>query len=160
MKLNFEEEILSKQQTLKQMKEKNNPFKVPEGYFNNLQKQMEVEAKRKHVSVSKVLKYVASICLVLTLSASVLVIGFGTERKEPLLSSNFFSLFSSEKNKDNKQLKAQDAKEAELVWENQVKNLVAEAEQVQFTEEELIYLENFIEEDLNEYVYNNYEILE
>ena len=84
------------------MEERNNPFKVPEGYFDDLQKRMEIEAKRKHVSVSRVLKYVASISLVLTLSASVFVIGFSGEKKESLLSSNLFSIFTNkEKVKKN-----------------------------------------------------------
>ncbi len=142
------------------MEERNNPFKVPEGYFDDLQKRMEVEAKRKHVSVSRVLKYVASICLVLTLSASVFVIGFSGEKKESLLSSNLFSIFTNKDAVEKKDVKSNSVKEAELVWERHVDNLIAEAEEVQFTEAELEYLENFIEEDLNEYVYNNLEILE
>lgn len=160
MKLNFEEEILSKQQTLKKMEERNNPFKVPEGYFNDLQKRMEMEAKRKHVSVSRVLKYVASISLVLTLSASVFVIGFSGEKKESLLSSNLFSIFTNKDAVEKKDVKSKSVEEVEEVWEKQLDNLIAEAEAVQFTEAELEYLENFIDEDVNEYVYNNLEILE
>ena len=128
---------MSKEQTLRKMEERNNPFKVPEGYFDDLQKRMEVEAKRKHVSVSRVLKYVASICLVLTLSASVFVIGFSGEKKESLLSSNLFSIFTNKDAVEKKDVKSNSVKEAELVWERHVDNLIAEAEEVQFTEAEL-----------------------
>lgn len=151
---------MSKQQTLKKMEERNNPFKVPEGYFDDLQKRMEIEAKRKHVSVSRVLKYVASISLVLTLSASVFVIGFSGEKKESLLSSNLFSIFTNKDAVEKKDVKSKSVEEVEEVWEKQLDNLIAEAEAVQFTEAELEYLENFIDEDVNEYVYNNLEILE
>lgn len=151
---------MSKQQTLKKMEERNNPFKVPEGYFDDLQKRMEMEAKRKHVSVSRVLKYVASISLVLTLSASVFVIGFSGEKKESLLSSNLFSIFTNKDAVEKKNVKSKSVEEVEEVWEKQLDNLIAEAEAVQFTEAELEYLENFIDEDVNEYVYNNLEILE
>lgn len=151
---------MSKQQTLKKMEERNNPFKVPEGYFDDLQKRMEIEAKRKHVSVSRVLKYVASISLVLTLSASVFVIGFSGEKKESLLSSNLFSIFTNKDAVEKKDVKSKSVEEVEEVWEKQLNNLIAEAEAVQFTEAELEYLENFIDEDVNEYVYNNLEILE
>jgi hypothetical protein len=142
------------------MEERNNPFKVPEGYFDDLQKRMEIEAKRKHVSVSRVLKYVASISLVLTLSASVFVIGFSGEKKESLLSSNLFSIFTNKDAVEKKDVKSKSVEEVEEVWEKQLNNLIAEAEAVQFTEAELEYLENFIDEDVNEYVYNNLEILE
>lgn len=142
------------------MEERNNPFKVPEGYFDDLQKRMEMEAKRKHVSVSRVLKYVASISLVLTLSASVFVIGFSGEKKESLLSSNLFSIFTNKAAVEKKDVKSKSVEEVEEVWEKQLDNLIAEAEAVQFTEAELEYLENFIDEDVNEYVYNNLEILE
>ncbi len=151
---------MSKKQTLKKMEERNNPFKVPEGYFDDLQKRMEIEAKRKHVSVSRVLKYVASISLVLTLSASVFVIGFSGEKKESLLSSNLFSIFTNKDAVEKKDVKSKSVEEVEEVWEKQLNNLIAEAEAVQFTEAELEYLENFIDEDVNEYVYNNLEILE
>lgn len=142
------------------MEVRNNPFKVPEGYFDDLQKRMEIEAKRKHVSVSRVLKYVASISLVLTLSASVFVIGFSGEKKESLLSSNLFSIFTNKDTVEKKDVKSKSVEEVEEVWEKQLNNLIAEAEAVQFTEAELEYLENFIDEDVNEYVYNNLEILE
>ena len=52
------------------------------------------------------------------------------------------------------------AKTSQIEWEKQVENLIAEVEQIQFTEEELDYLESFIDEDLNEYVFNNFENIE
>ena len=89
------------------MEHKNNPFKVPENYFDNLSNRLEAESKRKHVSVSKVLKYVASISLILALSVSVFVVVFTGDKKEPLLSYNFFSIFftNKEKNQYNEFLK-------------------------------------------------------
>ncbi|MBR5253718.1 MAG: hypothetical protein IKV46_01590 [Bacteroidales bacterium] len=142
------------------MDKKNNHFKVPENYFDDLKQQLSVEAKRKHVSVSNVLKYVASISIILTLSISVFAIVFFDERKEPLLSSNFFSLFSPNRDKSNDEEKKNLAQSTKIPWEKQVENLVAEVEQIQFTEEELDYLESFIDEDLNEYVFNNFENIE
>lgn len=142
------------------MGHKNNPFKVPENYFDNLSNRLETESKRKHVSVSKVLKYVASISLILALSVSVFVVVFTGDKKEPLLSSNFFSIFSPNKEKEKDNVEKNLAKTSQIEWEKQVENLIAEVEQIQFTEEELDYLESFIDEDLNEYVFNNFENIE
>jgi hypothetical protein len=142
------------------MEHKNNPFKVPENYFDNLSNRLEAESKRKHVSVSKVLKYVASISLILALSVSVFVVVFTGDKKEPLLSSNFFSIFSPNKEKEKNNVEQNLAKTSQIEWEKQVESLVAEVEQMQFTEEELDYLESFIDEDLNEYVFNNFENIE
>lgn len=142
------------------MDHKNNPFKVPENYFDNLSNRLEAESKRKHVSVSKVLKYVASISLILALSVSVFVVVFTGDKKEPLLSSNFFSIFSPNKEKEKNNVEQNLAKTSQIEWEKQVESLVAEVEQMQFTEEELDYLEYFIDEDLNEYVFNNFENIE
>lgn len=142
------------------MEHKNNPFKVPENYFDNLSNRLEAESKRKHVSVSKVLKYVASISLILALSVSVFVVVFTGDKKEPLLSSNFFSIFSPNKEKEKDNVEKKLAKTSQIEWEKQVENLIAEVEQIQFTEEELDYLESFIDEDLNEYVFNNFENIE
>lgn len=142
------------------MEQKNNPFRVPENYFDNLSNRLEAESKRKHVSVSRVLKYVASISLVLTLSISAFVVIFTDDRKEPLLSSNFFSLFSpNEKNVKNN-TKQDLTQSPQIAWEKKVETIIAEAEQIQFTEEELDYLESFVDEDINEYVFNNFENLE
>ncbi|MEE1272591.1 MAG: hypothetical protein UHM19_07350 [Bacteroidales bacterium] len=142
------------------MDHKNNPFKVPENYFDNLSNRLEAESKRKHVSVSKVLKCVASISLILALSVSVFVVVFTGDKKEPLLSSNFFSIFSPNKEKEKDNVEKNLAKTSQIEWEKQVENLIAEVEQIQFTEEELDYLESFIDEDLNEYVFNNFENIE
>lgn len=142
------------------MEHKNNPFKVPENYFDNLSNRLEAESKRKHVSVSKVLKYVASISLILALSVSVFVVVFTGDKKEPLLSYNFFSIFSPNKEKEKDNVEKNLAKTSQIEWEKQVENLIAEVEQIQFTEEELDYLESFIDEDLNEYVFNNFENIE
>lgn len=142
------------------MEHKNNPFKVPENYFDNLSNRLEAESKRKHVSVSKMLKYVASISLILALSVSVFVVVFTGDKKEPLLSSNFFSIFSPNKEKEKDNVEKNLAKTSQIEWEKQVENLIAEVEQIQFTEEELDYLESFIDEDLNEYVFNNFENIE
>lgn len=142
------------------MEQKKNPFRVPENYFDNLSNRLETESKRKHVSVSRVLKYVASISLVLTLSISAFVVIFTDDRKEPLLSSNFFSLFSpNEKNVKNN-TKQDLTQSSQIAWEKKVETIIAEAEQIQFTEEELDYLESFVDEDINEYVFNNFENLE
>jgi hypothetical protein len=142
------------------MEHKNNPFKVPENYFDNLSNKLEAESKRKHVSVSKMLKYVASISLIFALSVSVFVVVFTGDKKEPLLSSNFFSIFSPNKEKEKNNVEQNLAKTSQIEWEKQVESLVAEVEQMQFTEEELDYLESFIDEDLNEYVFNNFENIE
>lgn len=142
------------------MEQKNNPFLVPENYFENLSKRLEAESKRKHVSVSRVLKYVASISLILTLSISVFVVMFTGDRKEPLLSSNFFSLFSSDVVEVKKDVKQELAQSSQIAWEKEVEILIAEAEQIQFTEEELEYLEYFVDEEVNEYIYNNFENIE
>lgn len=142
------------------MEQRNNPFKVPENYFDNLSNQLKAESKRKHVSVSRMLKYVASISLVLTLSISAFIVVFTGDRKEPLLSSNFFSLFSPNDKERKNDAREGLSQSSQIAWEKKVETIIAEAEQIQFTEEELDYLENFIDEDFNEYVFNNFENIE
>lgn len=140
------------------MDKKNNPFKVPENYFDNLNKRLETESKTKHVSVSRVLKYVASISMILVVVTSVFIIGFN-DRKEPLLSFNIFNnIFSTQDNAT--QQTTNNTPSEEIVWENQVKEMVKEAEEIEFSEEEIAYMENYIDEDLNEYVINNLENIE
>lgn len=140
------------------MDKKNNPFKVPENYFDNLNKRLETESKTKHVSVSRVLKYVASISMILVVVTSVFIIGFN-DRKEPLLSFNIFNnIFSTQDNET--QQTTNNTPSEEIAWENQVKEMVKEAEEIEFSEEEIAYMENYIDEDLNEYVINNLENIE
>ncbi len=140
------------------MDKKNNPFKVPENYFDNLNLRLETEAKTKHVSVSRVLKYVASISMILVVATSVFVIGFN-DRKEPLLSFNIFNnIFSSQDNETEQT--TNNTTSEEIAWENQVKEMVKEAEEIEFSEEEIAYMENYIDEGLNEYVINNLENIE
>ena len=64
------------------------------------------------------------------------------------------------KNKVENNTKTNIAQQSEILWEEEVDELIAEAEQIQFTEEELDYLENFIDEDFNEYVFNHFENIE
>ena len=142
------------------MDKNKNPFKVPENYFEELKQQLNVEAKKKHRFIPTMFRYVATIGLFLTLSATALLIFFNKDRQEPLLSSNIFSIFIPNKNKVENNTKTNIAKQSEILWEKEVNELIAEAEQIQFTEEELDYLENFIDEDFNEYVFNNFENIE
>jgi hypothetical protein len=142
------------------MDKNKNPFKVPENYFEELKQQLNVEAKKKHRFVPTMFRYVATIGLFLTLSATALLIFFNKDRQEPLLSSNIFSIFIPNKNKVENNTKTNIAQQSEILWEKEVNELIAEAEQIQFTEEELDYLENFIDEDFNEYVFNYFENIE
>jgi hypothetical protein len=142
------------------MDKNKNPFKVPENYFEELKQQLNVEAKKKHRFVPTMFRYVATIGLFLTLSATALLIFLNKDRQEPLLSSNIFSIFIPNKNKVENNTKTNIAKQSEILWEKEVNELIAEAEQIQFTEEELDYLENFIDEDFNEYVFNHFENIE
>lgn len=142
------------------MDKNKNPFKVPENYFEELKQQLNVEAKKKHRFIPTMFRYVATIGLFLTLSATALLIFFNKDRQEPLLSSNIFSIFIPNKNKVENNTKTNIAKQSEILWEKEVNELIAEAEQIQFTEEELDYLENFIDEDFNEYVFNHFENIE
>jgi hypothetical protein len=142
------------------MDKNKNPFKVPENYFEELKQQLNVEAKKKHRFVPTMFRYVATIGLFLTLSATALLIFFNKDRREPLLSSNIFSIFIPNKNKVENNTKTNIAQQSEILWEKEVNELIAEAEQIQFTEEELDYLENFIDEDFNEYVFNYFENIE
>lgn len=142
------------------MDKNKNPFKVPENYFEELKQQLNVEAKKKHRFVPTMFRYVATIGLFLTLSATALLIFFNKDRQEPLLSSNIFSIFIPNKSKVENNTKTNIAQQSEILWEKEVDELIAEAEQIQFTEEELDYLENFIDEDFNEYVFNHFENIE
>jgi hypothetical protein len=142
------------------MDKNKNPFKVPENYFEELKQQLNVEAKKKHRFVPTMFRYVATIGLFLTLSATALLIFLNKDRQEPLLSSNIFSIFIPNKNKVENNTKTNIAQQSEILWEKEVNELIAEAEQIQFTEEELDYLENFIDEDFNEYVFNHFENIE
>lgn len=76
------------------------------------------------------------------------------------MSSNIFSIFVPNGKKIENKNKTQNTQQTKALWEKEVNDLIAEAEQIQFTEEELDYLENFIDEDFNEYVFNKFENIE
>ena len=58
------------------MDKKHNPFKVPEGYFEQLNTKLLENAEKKHVSSPKLFRYVASISAVGILGLRVWIVAF------------------------------------------------------------------------------------
>mgnify|MGYP006374870583 CR=1 FL=1 len=127
------------------MKEKNNPFKVPENYFSQLNDQLLEKSVKKHVSSPKLFRYVASISAVIVLGFSTWLVVFknaDTESKKNDTFAFFFNGFKSEK-----EILAEKIKLEQAEWQAKKTEMKKEAEQIVFTEDEFLYMEYLAEEE-------------
>ncbi|MBO5839187.1 MAG: hypothetical protein J6R06_05895 [Bacteroidales bacterium] len=127
------------------MKEKNNPFKVPENYFSQLNDQLLEKSVKKHVSSPKLFRYVASISAVIVLGFSTWLVVFknaDTESKKNDTFAFFFNSFKSEK-----EILAEKIKLEQAEWQAKKTEMKKEAEQIVFTEDEFLYMEYLAEEE-------------
>ena len=127
------------------MKEKNNPFKVPENYFSQLNNQLLEKSVKKHVSSPKLFRYVASISAVIVLGFSTWLVVFknaDTESKKNDTFAFFFNGFKSEKEILSEKIKLEQAE-----WQAKKTEMKKEAEQIVFTEDEFLYMEYLAEEE-------------
>ncbi len=137
------------------MEQKENPFKVPENYFASLNEKLNQKAADTHVSSPRLFKYVASLAAVLVLSLSVCLVIFQNTDLDLRQNKAFAFLFNGFTEKDTKAEKA-DVQQA--AWQAQKKEWKKEAEQIVFTEDELLYMEYFVEKDEDELWLSNTEI--
>ena len=137
------------------MEQKENPFKVPENYFASLNEKLNKKAADTHVSSPRLFKYVASLAAVLVLSLSVCLVVFQNTDLDLRQNKAFAFLFNGFTEKDTKAEKV-DVQQA--AWQAQKKEWKKEAEQIVFTEDELLYMEYFVEKDEDELWLSNTEI--
>lgn len=127
------------------MKEKNNPFKVPENYFSQLNNQLLEKSVKKHVSSPKLFRYVASISAVIVLGFSTWLVVFknaNTESKKNDTFAFFFNGFKSEQEIQAEKIRAEQAQ-----WQARKTEMKKEAEQIVFTEDEFLYMESLLEDE-------------
>lgn len=137
------------------MEQKENPFKVPEDYFASLNEKLNTKASETHVSNPRLFKYVASLTAVVVLTLSAWLVFFQNTDLDLRQNKAFAFLFNGFTEKDTKTEKADVQKAA---WQAQKNELKKEAEQIVFTEDELLYMEYFVEQDENELWLSNTEV--
>ncbi|MGM9819885.1 MAG: hypothetical protein ACI3Z9_03655 [Candidatus Onthomorpha sp.] len=133
-----------------EMNKKNNPFKVPEGYFEQLNTKLLEKAEKKHVSSPKLFRYVASISAVAILALSVWIVAFQNDNIGLKQNDTFSFLFNGKSAQEKAGQEALKAEEAQ--WQRHKAEMKKQAEQIVFTEDELQYLEYFVEEDEREII--------
>lgn len=132
------------------MDKKHNPFKVPEGYFEQLNTKLLENAEKKHVSSPKLFRYVASISAVVILGVSVWIVAFQNDNIDLKQNNTFSFLFNGKSAQEKAEQEALRAEEAQ--WQRHKAEMKRQAEQIVFTEDELQYLEYFVEEDEREVI--------
>lgn len=137
------------------MEQKENPFKVPENYFASLNEKLNTKASETHVSNPRLFKYVASLTAVVVLTLSAWLVFFQNTDLDLRQNKAFAFLFNGFTEKDTQTEKADVQKAA---WQAQKNELKKEAEQIVFTEDELLYMEYFVEQDENELWLSNTEV--
>lgn len=137
------------------MEQKENPFKVPEDYFASLNEKLNAKAAETHVSSPRLFKYVASLTAVVVLTLSAWLVFFQNTDLDLRQNKALAFLFNGFTEKDTKTEKADVQKAA---WQAQKNELKKEAEQIVFTEDELLYMEYFVEQDENELWLSNTEV--
>lgn len=133
-----------------EMNKKNNPFKVPEGYFEQLNTKLLEKAEKTHVSSPKLFRYVASISAVAILALSVWIVAFQNDNIGLKQNDTFSFLFNGKSAQEKAGQEALKAEEAQ--WQRHKAEMKKQAEQIVFTEDELQYLEYFVEEDEREII--------
>ncbi len=120
------------------MEERKNPFKVPEDYFENLNKRLAESSKQKHVSSPRMFRYVASFATAVVLGLSAWLVLSPSDRLS-LRETEAFTFFSDKKEREEAR-KIEEAKAQQLAWQKQKAELQEQAEEIVFSEEEIEYL--------------------
>jgi DNA repair ATPase RecN len=126
------------------MQKKNNPFIVPDNYFEDLNNRLLEKSAKKHVSSPKMLKYVASISAVIALGVISWIVMFQNPDTELKKNESFAFLFNGFKNE--KELLAEQIQAEQEAWNATKQEIKLSAEQVEFTEDEYQYIEYLFEE--------------
>lgn len=127
------------------MKEKHNPFKVPENYFSNLNEQLLEKSAKKHVSSPKLFKYVAAISAVIVLGFSTWLVVFKNADAGLKQNNSFVFLFNGFKSEQ--EIQAEKIRAEQAQWQARKTEMKKEAEQIVFTEDEFLYMEYLAEEE-------------
>ena len=107
-------------------------------------------AEKKHVSSPKLFRYVASISAVVILGLSVWIVAFQNNNIDLKQNNTFSFLFNGKSAQEKAEQEALRAEEAQ--WQRHKAEMKRQAEQIVFTEDELQYLEYFVEEDEREVI--------
>lgn len=134
---------------------KDNPFKVPEGYFEQLEKRLNQKAKTKHVSTPRWLKYVSVVLAIGVLTFAGWLIVFGDSSLDFKSNPTFAFLFGSDEQEKSDSLAEANRKAEQIAWHNYTEQMKKEADEIVFSEEELDYLAEITEEAEEELLLTN-----
>lgn len=137
------------------MEQKQNPFKVPEDYFASLNEKLNAKAADSHVSSPRLFKYMASLATVVVLGLSAWLVFIQNTDLDLRQNKAFAFLFNGFGENDKK---AEQADPHKATWQAYKQELKKEAEQIVFTEDELLYMEFFAQEDEDELWLSNTEV--
>lgn len=130
------------------MTQNNNPFKVPDGYFEKLNEDLLEKSSQKHVSGPKKFRGVAAVATALVLILGAWLVIF-QDTKLDLRRSDAFAFLLDGTSKTEQANKEQIEAEA-VAWQKQKVEMQQQAEKVEFSEDELLLLEEYADEQENE----------
>lgn len=134
---------------------KDNPFKVPEGYFEQLEARLNQKATAKHVSTPRWLKYVSGVLAIGVLTVAGWLIVFGDSSLDFKSNPTFAFLFGSDEQEKSDSLAEANRKAEQIAWHNYTEQMKREADEIVFSEEELDYLAEITEEAEEEFLLTN-----
>lgn len=134
---------------------KDNPFKVPEGYFEQLEKRLNQKAKTKHVSTPRWLKYVSGVLAIGILTIAGWLIVFGDSSLDFKSNPTLAFLFGLDEQEKADSLAEVNRKAEQIAWHSYTEQMKKEADEIVFSEEELDYIAEITEEDEEELLLTN-----
>ncbi len=127
------------------MDRKDNPFKVPENNFSDLNAHLQELRRVKPVSSQRMYRWVASVSAAVVVGLGVWLVASQdtiiTLRQDDSLSF----IFNKESHREK--VKAEKEKAEQLAWQQKKTELREQAEQIEFTEEEEEFLDYFSEDE-------------
>lgn len=138
----------------KEMTSKKNPFKVPENYFDNLEKEILSNKPKKHIafSSSMVLKYAAMVLLAIGIGTMVFYTLPINKENNIIARQTQDSFYNNSKiistTQENEAIEELLLNQEKFVEEHNVEN-------IEFSEQEYEYLEYYLHGDYNSYLTYN-----
>lgn len=138
----------------KEMISKKNPFKVPENYFDNLEKEILSIKPKKHIefSTTKILKYAAVVLLAIGIGTTVFYTLPVKEDTNIIARQTQDSFYKKSKiistTQENEAIEELLLNQEKFVEEHNVEN-------IEFSEQEYEYLEYYLHGDYNDYLTYN-----
>ncbi len=138
----------------KEMTSKKNPFKVPENYFDNLEKEILSNKPKKSIefSTTKILKYAAVVLLAIGIGTTVFYTLPVKEDTNIIARQTQDSFYNNSKiistTQENEAIEELLLNQEKFVEEHNVEN-------IEFSEQEYEYLEYYLHGDYNSYLTYN-----